>query len=165
MASFDLSLGLHDTHVLVTGGSGQIGNIVVHAFLSAGCFVSSFDLKRPGVKHEKLDHYDVDISGESIMLRSFAEAISRRGLIAVCVALAGLDLSFIPQHKSLCDMPLVQWQRTHRVNVEGTFLTCREWLKGVRDHAKPDSRNLSLIIIGSEAGSVCNQERHGSHVN
>lgn len=36
VTGFELGLGLEDTHVLVTGGSGLIGTVVVDAFLAAG---------------------------------------------------------------------------------------------------------------------------------
>lgn len=39
--SFDLSLGLEGTHVLVTGGNGLIGRVVVKAFLAAGATVEA----------------------------------------------------------------------------------------------------------------------------
>lgn len=55
-------------------------------------------------------------------------------------------------------MSVEQWRRTHRINVEGTFLTARTWLRQLRENAtlfsaeKPGLRNVSLIIIGSESG-------------
>jgi NAD(P)-dependent dehydrogenase (short-subunit alcohol dehydrogenase family) len=56
------------------------------------------------------------------------------------------------QHRSLVDMPLKEWQRIFKVNVDGTFLTSRAWLGSIKTHATADSRNLSAIIFGSEAG-------------
>lgn len=54
-------------------------------------------------------------------------------------------------------MEVEQWRRTHKINVEGTFLTARTWLRQQRDHAKVDIgrglRNAGLIIIGSESGT------------
>lgn len=53
-------------------------------------------------------------------------------------------------------MDVEQWRHTHRINVEGTFLTARTWLRALRDAAKTDKkdqlRNVGLIIIGSESG-------------
>lgn len=39
-------------------------------------------------------------------------------------------------------------------NVDGTFLTCRAWLRGVRTHVTPQTsaRNLCVVVFRSEAG-------------
>lgn len=54
-------------------------------------------------------------------------------------------------------MDVEQWRRTHQVNVEGTFLTARTWLRALREHAKVDTernlRNVGMIIVGSESGT------------
>lgn len=53
-------------------------------------------------------------------------------------------------------MDVDQWRRTHRVNVEGTFLTARTWLRQLRVHSqaetKEDLKNVGLVIVGSESG-------------
>lgn len=149
----DMDLGLNGTHVVVTGGAGHIGTAVVQAFLAAGAVVSAFDIKEEmGLRHERLHWHIVDITSEISLEAAFEEAYSRDGVISTCIALAGLDLSYLPKHASLCDMPLSQWQRTHRTNTDGTFLTARTWLRNIRSYADSSTRNVSLVIIGSEAG-------------
>lgn len=53
-------------------------------------------------------------------------------------------------------MDVEQWRRTQQVNVEGTFLTARTWLRHLREHSqvskKAELRNVGLIIVGSESG-------------
>jgi NAD(P)-dependent dehydrogenase (short-subunit alcohol dehydrogenase family) len=53
-------------------------------------------------------------------------------------------------------MDVEQWRQTHRVNVEGTFLTARTWLRQLRDFAQTGPKehltNVGLIIVGSESG-------------
>jgi NAD(P)-dependent dehydrogenase (short-subunit alcohol dehydrogenase family) len=55
-------------------------------------------------------------------------------------------------------MDVVQWRRTQRVNVEGTFLTARTWLRQLRECSQTEKnnelRNVGLIIVGSESGSL-----------
>ncbi len=103
-------------------------------------------------KHERLHWQIADITSKSSLESAFAEVCTQRGVVYTCIALAGLDLSYLAQHSSICDMPLSQWQRTHRTNVEGTFLTARTWLRNIRSHADSTTRNVCLVIIGSEAG-------------
>jgi NAD(P)-dependent dehydrogenase (short-subunit alcohol dehydrogenase family) len=60
-------------------------------------------------------------------------------------------------------MGVEQWKRTHRVNVEGTFLTARTWLRKLRAYSQAEERkdlkNVGLIIVGSESGHF------GEHCN
>jgi NAD(P)-dependent dehydrogenase (short-subunit alcohol dehydrogenase family) len=151
----EMGLGFEGTHVVVTGGAGYIGTAVVQAFLAAGAVVSAFDINKEKMElqHERLHWQVADITSESSLEAAFGEAYARNGVISTCIALAGLDLSYLPQCASLCDMPLSQWQRTHRTNAEGTFLTARTWLRNIRSYAAPSTRNVSLVIIGSEAGT------------
>ncbi|KIV87090.1 hypothetical protein PV11_02660 [Exophiala sideris] len=150
--AFDIGLGLEDTHVLVTGSSGAIGSVVVSAFLSAGCFVSAFDIVESKTgPHRRLHSQLVDTTNDVGLGQAMETARQKFGVISTCIAVAGLDLSYLP-HGSLADMPLVDWQRIMTVNVDGTFLTCRAWLRGIRDHATPQTRNISAVIFGSEAG-------------
>ena len=150
----DLGLGLEKTHVVVTGAAGHIGLVVVKAFIKAGAYVSAFDIKDgvPQYSHQNLRWDRLDITNESQMESAFAKARARYGLPCVCICLAGLDLSYLQHHASLCDMPLEQWQRTMNVNVNGTFLTARTWMRVIKAHATDETRNISLIVIGSESG-------------
>ncbi len=151
----DLSPGLSGTHVLITGGAGYIGSATVKAFLAAGAVVSVFDINAEKIaafpKHPKLYWQVVDITSESPLEAAFETASRERGVVQVCVALASIDFSYLPHHESLTDMPLGQWRKTMKVNAEGTFLTARTWMRQIKQHATSSTRNLSLVIIGSEA--------------
>lgn len=153
----DLSLGLSRTHVLVTGAAGSIGTATVLAFLAAGSLVSALDINADAIAkfppHPNLSWHNVDITSESDLEAAFETARLQRGgvVVQVCVALASIDLSYLAHHESLADMPLEQWRRTMKVNLEGTFLTARTWMRQIREHATPLTRNVSLVIIGSEA--------------
>ncbi len=141
MATIDLDLGFAGTHVLVTGGSGFIGSATVSAFLSAGAFVTSLDLdpSKLTITHPNLLSLRGDISSEEALSTAFA--------------FASLDLSVLPHHDSLIDLPIEQWRRTFQVNVEGTFLTARTWLRQINENKNKEMRNVGLVIIGSESGS------------
>lgn len=159
--SFDLSLGLEGTHVLITGGSGLIGQHVVHAFLAAGAQVTVLDLQATSPflsSQQNLTYFSADITQDLDAV--FTQAEARHGPVACCVALAGLDLSVLTQSdEGICGMALAEWRRVMDVNVTGTFLTCQRWLRGIRDavgqepHADEGLRNVALIIVGSESGT------------
>ncbi|THY28414.1 NAD(P)-binding protein [Aureobasidium pullulans] len=165
----DLGLGLENTHVLVTGGDGIIGNIIVSAFLSAGANVSSLDITHPqnsqpsveSLSPGKLLNLHADITSTSSLTTAWDFATSAFGTVECCIAAAGLDLSVLPQ-TSICDMDPSTWNRIFNTNIHGTFLTVQFWLRGLRDHissssssssANTEIKNPGLIIIGSEAGN------------
>lgn len=160
---FDIGLGLQNTHVLVTGGCGLIGQVVVHAFLAAGCRVTVLDVvdikvNYPFDKRDKnISYQQADVTDEWEMDKAFAVAQMTYGPVETCVALASLDLSVLEQSESLADMNPKIWQRVFDVNINGTFMTCQRWLRSIRNAASdPEKasklRNVSLIIMGSESG-------------
>jgi NAD(P)-dependent dehydrogenase (short-subunit alcohol dehydrogenase family) len=153
----DLSLSLEDTHVLITGGTGFIGATTVAYLLAAGARVTSLDLKPPlELENPKFQFFSCDISSEEALTFAFRESAKTFGPVATCIALASLDLSVLDHHESLVDMDVEQWRKTHRVNVEGTFLTARTWLRGLKAISVTEEaaqlKNVGLIIIGSESG-------------
>ncbi|KAL8950043.1 MAG: hypothetical protein Q9222_003903 [Ikaeria aurantiellina] len=152
---FDLGLRLERTHVVVTGGAGYIGAATVKAFLTAGAYVTVLDLQRPryDLQNIHLKFHEVDISSEEQLMHAFEAARRDFGVVQCCVALASLDLSALPHHESIMDMPVEQWRRTHRTNVEGTFLTAKTWLRQIK-HTALDTTNISLIMVGSESGRL-----------
>lgn len=165
---FDLGLGLEDTHVLVTGGAGLIGSAVVDAFLSAGANVSSVDISyaadqaaapsplSPRQDGGQLLQLPADIADPSSLAMAWGRATTIFGTVEVCVALASLDLSVLPQTDSIIDASADTWSRVLNINVGGTMLTSQMWLRGIRDHLaqKPgvELRNPGLVLVGSEAG-------------
>ena len=124
--------------------------VVVQSFLAVGAVVTAWDINKLNMtlEHERLDWDVVDIASEDQVEQAHERATKSRGAIATCVALAGLDLSFVQRHDSICDMPLAQWKNTHRVNVEGTFLCARAWLRGIRSTTtRAGMRNVGLVML------------------
>lgn len=94
-----------------------------------------------------------DISSEESVRDAFAEATKSNGNVEVCIALASLDASVL-ESSPFVDTSLAQLKRVLDVNVAGTWITAREWLRGVRQ-AKSEGRilnNVNLILVGSESG-------------
>ena len=127
------------------------------ALLATGARVTNLDLaSNPNPPHPNYQYFACDIASELALEDAFSVASATFGPVACCIALASLDLSVLPHHESLADIDVEQWRRTHRVNVEGTFLTARTWLRQLRgyspDEKKEQLRNVGLIIVGSESG-------------
>jgi NAD(P)-dependent dehydrogenase (short-subunit alcohol dehydrogenase family) len=102
--------------------------------------------------HTNLFKVVADITNESQLEGAFEQARAKNGSIACCVALASLDLGVLKHYQSLADMETENLRRTLHINIEGTFLTARTWMRHVRSHCTPGTKNVSLIIVGSESG-------------
>jgi NAD(P)-dependent dehydrogenase (short-subunit alcohol dehydrogenase family) len=128
---------------------------VIQAFLVASAVVSAVDINKAKMtlKHDRLHWQVADVTSEDALGKAFHSVEARHGVIAVCVALAWLDLSYLPHRASILDMTVDQWRRTFKTNVEGTFMTSRMWPRSVDMLADATTRNLSVVIIGSEAGT------------
>ena len=155
MATPSLSLGFENQHVLVTGGAGLIGRVVVSHFLAAGAKVSSLDIAdQHSSETPNQTNIHCDVSSEGSVQQAFGVAREVYGPVSICIALASLDLSVLSP-SSFADASFAQLQKVLDVNVCGTWLTSREWLRGLKN-ASPDTApegfNPCLIIIGSESG-------------
>lgn len=115
----DLGLGLETSVVVVTGAAGQIGQVIVEAFLEAGCFgVAGLDLNiaKCALQHEKLIWEQVDTTDEPAIQSVWDRITKRFGHVpTVCVHAAALDLSFVPHYGSMSQMPVEQFTRTMTV--------------------------------------------------
>ena len=156
----DTGFNLHDTHVVVTGGAGLIGSSVVSAFRAVHANVTSLDItyprQPPNDAVSSTPGYlecHVDTTSEESIKEAFEFAVRHHGPVSVCIALAALDLSVLKHHQSSTTMSAEQFRRTLDVNVVGTFITAREWLRGLSALPKDSQlKNPTLIIIGSESG-------------
>ncbi|KAJ4993435.1 short-chain dehydrogenase reductase sdr [Stagonosporopsis vannaccii] len=158
-----LGLGLEGSHVLVTGGAGLIGRVVVDRFIAAGAKVSSLDIVYPlsaqkgnalsNTAHTALNPIHCDVSSEVQVQQAFATAVAAHGPVDIAIALASLDLSVLSP-SPFADASFDQLRKVLDINVAGTWLTAREWVRGLRQarHSDTPMRHPNLIIIGSESG-------------
>lgn len=153
MASF---LRLEGLHIFVTGAAGGIGGAIVQEFLGQGCKVSAHDLRSnplASTATANLQFLQGDISDENSILKSVTQAVKAFGPINVLCANAGItDES---NNYPIWDMPTELWDRTYAVNVRGTYLTIKHFLKSVEAsqiHAGKELDNVSIVVTGSECG-------------
>ncbi|KAJ4317574.1 hypothetical protein N0V94_004867 [Neodidymelliopsis sp. IMI 364377] len=153
MTSF---LQLDGLHVFVTGAAGGIGSAVVQEFLAQGCKVSAHDLRPNPLASTfspKLQCLQGDISDECSISISISKAAQAFGPINILCANAGVtdESNSYP----IWDMPTELWDRTYAVNVRGTYLTIKHFLKSVDNSQKRTGKeleNVSIVVTGSECG-------------
>jgi NAD(P)-dependent dehydrogenase (short-subunit alcohol dehydrogenase family) len=150
-----LTLGFSHQHVLITGGAGLIGRVVISHFLAAGANISSLDIApQPRSSNPCQTNIHCDVSSEVSVAEAFAKATEAFGPVSICIALASLDLSVLTP-SSFADASFAQLKKVLEVNVAGTWLTAREWVRGLKTlspSSVPEGFHPCLVIIGSESG-------------
>ncbi|KAF4212734.1 hypothetical protein CNMCM5878_000753 [Aspergillus fumigatiaffinis] len=164
-------LGLEGLHVFLTGAAGGIGQRAVQEFLDQGCKVTAYDL-RPfevpdtvGESYARLNIQRGDISDEESIRSGIALAVKRFGPINVLIANAGItDES---HDYPIWELPLETWEKTYSVNVRGTFLTIKHFLRAAQTAQRTlgkELENLAIVVTGSETG-VFGQEGHAEYAS
>ena len=109
----------------MTGGGGQIGQVIVIVFLSAGCkvIVLNVDSSKFGFEVEKLLWVEVAMTDENAMRHAWTRVRDHSGNGPnVCVCAVGLDSSFIEHHRSIVDTYVEQFRRTLELRSLGLSL-------------------------------------------
>lgn len=153
MTSF---LQLEGLHVFVTGAAGGIGGAIVQEFLRQGSKVSAHDLRPNPIAstaNPNLQILQGDISDEEAISSSITQAVQTFGPIHILCANAGItdESNTYP----IWDMPTELWDRTYAVNVRGTYLTIKHFLRSVKSsqaHTGNELDNVSIVVTGSECG-------------
>jgi 3-oxoacyl-[acyl-carrier protein] reductase len=154
-----MDTGLAGKSVLVTGGAGGIGSATVRAFASEGARVAihyNTNAERAAALAEEVDgvalRADVRVEQQvDVLIPNVIEAL---GGLDVLVANAGVWPSGdIP----IWEMDLDRWRDTVTTNLDGTFLSCRAFLRHVEQ-----TGTGNIVIIGSTAGLI-GEEGHADY--
>ncbi|RAH50217.1 SDR family oxidoreductase/polysaccharide deacetylase family protein [Aspergillus brunneoviolaceus CBS 621.78] len=164
-------LGLEGLHVLITGAAGGIGRRAVQEFLNQGCKVTALDLKplelaqAPPDVYSRLHILRCDVTDEESICSSVSQACKRFGPINILIANAGLTNE--GKDYPIWELPLEAWERTYRVNVRGTFLTIKHFLRSAQLSQQTLGKeldNLAIVVTGSETGRF-GQEGHAEYAS
>ena len=149
-----MELGLTNKHVLVTGGSGGIGQSIVKLLHQEGARISLHYNKgedralqaKKQHNSNKLILVKGDLEKESDIERIFQEAIKNFGRIDCLIANAGI---WAPEYTLTDKMNLDRWDKTLRINLTGVFLCVREFFRNLQ---KFREETASIVLVGSTAG-------------
>lgn len=141
--------GLGGKGILVTGGAGGIGSATVRAFAAEGAHVAvhyktSRDRARSLAEEIGGTTVKGDLTRESDTEQVVAAALAGLGRLDVLVANAG---SWPRDDVALWDMPVERWQRTLSANLDSVFLSCRAFLRHVRN-----TGTGTIVLVSSTAG-------------
>lgn len=144
-----METGLTGKGVLITGGAGGIGTALVRAFAEEGARVAvhyrtSAERARSVASEVKGIALQADLTDEAQVDALVPAAVAGLGRLDVLVANAG---QWPSDDVPLWDMSLERWRATMSINLDGTFLSCRAFLRHVSTTGEGN-----IVMIGSTAG-------------
>ena len=133
--------------VLVTGGAGGIGAATARLFAEGGATVIVADLREAPEsatsQDAKLDFLPLDVTSEASWASVVAHIAERYGRLDVLVNAAGIVGDVVSG--TLERTTLEEWRRVMAVNLDGTFLGCREAMKAMSRHGRGAIVNVSSV--------------------
>lgn len=144
-----MDLGLRHASVLVTGGSGGIGEATARLFAAEGARVAVHYHRNRDAAEAIADEIggvalQADLRDESQADALVPAAVDALGRLEACVANAGV---WPAEDVPVADMPFDRWRATIDANLTATFLTARGYLRHVRERG-----HGSLVLVASTAG-------------
>ncbi|KAJ1305481.1 hypothetical protein OPQ81_000488 [Rhizoctonia solani] len=154
-----MDLGFEGVHVLVTGASGGIGFAITKLFLEHGARVTAQYNSKPGpldqakAANDRLFVMQADVTGEEAVKRLFlAAGDAWNQEVQVLILNHGI---FPGEDTDLVDIDISQWNQCLSVNLTGSFLVARQFLRHLRTPRTgygPDLSKVAIVIIGSTSG-------------
>lgn len=146
-------IDLEGRMAVVTGGCRGIGLAVVERLRASGAIVAIFDidaggLARVAARLPGTRVYTVDVTREADVTAAFDCAALDLGRIDITVNAAGIAGSRI----LVADCSHAEWLRVIDVNLNGTFLCCREALKQM--HKTGYGRIVNVASIAGKEGNA-----------
>lgn len=149
-----MDLGLDGNAVLVTGGSGGIGQAIVRALAGEGARVAVHYRSQAAAAEALAAEVGgvalgADLTDEGEVATLVDDAVAAFGRLDAVVANAGV---WPPDPRPLWELELDRWRRTIDVDLTATFLTLRAFLRHVaRDVGAVDAP--AIVLVGSTAGT------------
>lgn len=145
--------------ILVTGAARGIGLSIATHLAEQGRHVVIADLDAeaaagaagslPGEGHSGLA---MDVADEAAVARGFDSAEAEGPLTGLVCNAGILLLGENGERTPIADMGMDDWERTHRVNLTGTFLTIREFLRRRRAASVSNGRIVTFTSSAAQLG-------------
>ena len=128
--------------------------------IDRGCNVTAHDVhpfQAPDLSPDQYPHLNIisgDTSNEQSVQTSFSQANSHFGPVNILIANAATSES---NGCPIWDLALDTWEKTYQVNIRGTFLAIKHFLRAA--HASQQTLgkeldNLAIVVVGNETGKL-----------
>ncbi|MEN4922829.1 SDR family oxidoreductase [Achromobacter spanius] len=137
----------NDKVALISGGARGIGAAAARLIAQGGATVVIADL--PGsqgastAEELKCDFEPLDVTSEAGWAQAVSQVESRHGRIDILVNAAGIVGDVV--NGALDRMTFADWRRVMSVNLDGTFLGCREVMRAMKKTGRGSIVNLSSV--------------------
>ncbi len=150
-------LNLQQHHAVITGAASGLGFAIASRMLASGANVTLWDRDEQGLSHaskslaashagRKVSIVAVDVASP-VAVAEAARKTTEFAPVDILINSAGIT----GPNSKLWEYPVDAWDQVMAVNVNGTFLCCRELVPGMRE------RNYGRIVnIASVAGKEGN---------
>jgi NAD(P)-dependent dehydrogenase (short-subunit alcohol dehydrogenase family) len=126
---------------LVTGGSSGIGEATVLLLREAGARVAVLDVQAPAQQQDLA--IECDVSDEGQVVTAIGRVVDELGPPVAAVLAAGVGGA-----APILEMSSAEWDRVHRVNLRGVFLTLRETARAM----VTAGQGGCIVAVGSVSG-------------
>lgn len=115
--------------------------------------------QHPGLSPDQYSHLNIlsgDISNEESIQTIFSQA-NRSGFGPINILIANTGTTNESNDCPIWDMPLDTWERAYQVNLRGTFLATKHFLRAARASQETLGKeldNLAIVVVGSEKGKL-----------
>ncbi|HTY38811.1 MAG TPA: SDR family NAD(P)-dependent oxidoreductase [Bacteroidota bacterium] len=143
-----MTMQLSEKIALVTGGTGELGRVIVQRFLVEGATVVATSRSVPAVDQEapgsvrRARIVSADLSNEADVVRLYDDARSSFGRLDIVVNAVG---GFLPR-KPLTEVSAAEWDSMMTINLRTTFLSTREALRLMKGQFYGRIINISAMV-------------------
>lgn len=114
-----------DKVVFVTGAANGLGNAIAKAYAKLNAFVIAIDIVDTKFNEKNIDFYKADLKSEDQIKNVFKKVIKKYGSVHVLINNGAISKF----NKSIFDIELSEFDDVISVNLRGSFICSKEFIK------------------------------------
>lgn len=111
--------------VFVTGAANGLGNAIAKAYAKLNAFVIAIDIVDTKFNEKNIDFYKADLKSEDQIKNVFKKVIKKYGSVHVLINNGAISKF----NKSIFDIELSEFDEVIAVNLRGSFICSKEFIK------------------------------------